>query len=400
MIRKHRALLAAILLLSLSLRPVMAVLGPVIDLIELRTGLSSAQAGLLTTLPILVMGLVALAGGTVRRVIGEKRGIAFGALCLTIACAMRLPFNSAFGMLFSAALGGLGIALTQALLPGLIKRHFGMATGTVMALYTTGIMTGSALGAASSADLARLIGWQASLALWALPALAGLIVWWLIAPADPARDPGRAPAPRLALSRLPRAWQLVVFFGLGTGSYTLVLAWLPPYYQDLGLGRETSGYMLAGLTITEVFAGLAIAAFIDRFPDRRGPLFAVLAALMLGLILLVWAPVSMAIPAMILLGIGIGSVFPLGLIVTMDHASNPEIAGDLAGFVQGWGYILASALPFVAGAIKDHFASLTQAWYLMMVGVVVMAVVTLGFSRDSYARFGARSETGGQALRG
>ncbi|MFB9222167.1 CynX/NimT family MFS transporter [Paracoccus cavernae] len=390
MTRSNRPLLLAILLLSLSLRPVMAVLGPVVDLIEDYTGLSSAQAGLLTTLPILVMGIVALFGGRVRRLIGEKRGIALGALCLTIACAMRLPVHNAAGMLFSAALGGLGIALTQALLPGLIKRHFGMATGTVMALYTTGIMTGSALGAASSADMARLIGWQSSLAFWALPALAGLIVWRLIAPADPAPAKSATRSRKTGFAGVARAWQLVAFFGLGTGSYTLVLAWLPPYYQDLGLGREASGYMLAGLTITEVFAGLGIAAFIDRFPDRRAPLMAVLSCLMLGLILLVWVPVTMAVPAMILLGIGIGSVFPLGLIVTMDHAANPETAGDLAGFVQGWGYVLASTLPFVAGAIKDHFASLTQAWYLMMLGVVVMGAVSLGFSRKSYAAFDAR----------
>ncbi|MDN3712048.1 hypothetical protein QWZ10_09990 [Paracoccus cavernae] len=76
--------------------------------------------------------------------------------------------------------------------------------------------------------------------------------------------------------------------------------------------------------------------------------------------------------------------------MTMDHAANPETAGDLAGFVQGWGYVLASTLPFVAGAIKDHFASLTQAWYLMMLGVVVMGAVSLGFSRKSYAAFDAR----------
>lgn len=393
MTKANRPLLLAILLLSLSLRPVMAVLGPVIDLIEEHAGLSSAQAGLLTTLPILVMGLVALCGSGVRRLMGEKRGIALGAFCLTVACAMRLPFHNAAGMLSSAVLGGLGIALVQTLLPGLIKRHFGMSTGTVMALYTTGIMTGSAFGAASSADLTRVLGWPGALALWSLPALMGLLVWWWVAPSTPVGTASHSANRKVSLYTIARAWQLIVFFGLGTGSYTLVLAWLPPYYQDLGLGREASGYMLAGLTITEVFAGLAIAALIGRFPDRRGPIFAVLTCLMLGLILLVAAPISMAVPAMVLLGIGIGSVFPLGLIVTMDHASNPEIAGDLAGFVQGGGYILASALPFVAGAIKDHFASLTQAWYLMMAGVVIMALVTLGLSRASYARFEARTST-------
>lgn len=382
-------LLAAILLLSLSLRPVMAALGPVLDLIEETTGLNSAQAGLLTTLPILMMGFGALMGGRLRAALGEKGGIAFGAICLTLASAMRLPFHGAAGMLISAVIAGAGIAACQALLPGLIKRRFGARTGNVMGLYTTGIMTGSAFGAAASADFARMVGWQGALAFWAIPALAGLVMWLLVAPRDDAARIATDAKP-VALWRLPRAWALVVFFGLGTGAYTLAIAWLPPYYQMLGTSREVSGYILAGLTVTEVVIGLAIAAWIGRFPDRRVPLFAILGCLLVGFIMLIAAPIRLAIPATVLLGIGMGGVFPMGLIVTMDHVSDPEHAGRLAGFVQGWGYILASTLPFAAGAIRDHFDDLTRAWYLMIVGVLVMIALAAGFSHQSYRRFEAR----------
>lgn len=387
-------LLAAILLLSLSLRPLMAGLGPILDLIETHTGMTSARAGLLTTLPILVMGLGALGSAHLRRFLGEKRGIAIGLACLTLAAAMRLPLTSATGLLSSAVIGGFGVALSQALLPSLIKRSFGAATGNVMALYTTGIMTGSALAAAASADLARVLGWNGSMSFWALPALAALILWVAVVPADP-------PAPltpadqtrRVSFAAVPRSWALVVFFGFGTGAYTLAIAWLPPYYQSLGLSRELSGYILAGLTITEVFVGIAIATWIGRFPDRRGLVLFVLACLFIGFVMLVTVPISMAIPTTILLGIGMGAVFPLALIITMDHLHAPDMAGNLTGFVQGWGYILASTLPFAAGLIRDHFQTLTQAWYLMMAGVVVMAILTLGFSRDSYRRYEMRVDT-------
>lgn len=386
---KNTWLLAAILLLSLSLRPVMAALGPVLDLIEQSTGLSSAQAGMLTTLPILMMGFGALMGGRLRQTLGEKGGIAFGAACLALASAMRLPFHGATGMLISAVIGGIGIAACQALLPGLIKRRFGSRTGNVMGLYTTGIMTGSALGAAASADFARIMGWQPALAFWTVPALAGLVMWVLVAPRD-TKAQASSCTTAVALWRIPQAWALVIFFGLGTGSYTLAIAWLPPYYQMLGTSREVSGYILAALTVTEVFIGLAIAAWIGRFPDRRVPLFVILGCLLIGFILLIAAPISMAIPATILLGIGMGGVFPMGLIVTMDHVTSPEHAGRLAGFVQGWGYILASTLPFAAGVIRDHFDDLTRAWYLMIAGVVIMIFLTAGFTHRSYERFEAR----------
>ena len=384
------ALLAAILLISLNLRPLMAAIGPVLDLIEADIGLGSAKAGLLTTLPVLIMGVGALAGNRLRLALGEKGGIMLGTAGIAFACAMRLPFHGTAGLMLSAALAGLGIATVQVLLPGMIKHRFGQATGNVMGLYTTGIMTGSALGAAGAADLARAFGWPGALAIWALPAITALLVWWRIAPADPRpsspASPARLPSQH-RFYRTSRAWALVAFFGLGTGAYTLAIAWLPPYYQALGVSREGSGYLLAGLTVTEVFAGLAIAAFIGRFPDRRGPILVVLACLMAGFIMLVSAPLTLAIPCIILLGIGMGSVFPLGLIVTMDHLHDPVSAGNLAGFVQGWGYILAASLPFLAGVIRDHSASLTQAWYLMMAGVVVMAALATGFCRTSYDHF-------------
>lgn len=66
----------------------------------------------------------------------------------------------------------------------------------------------------------------------------------------------------------------MLFFGVGTGAYTLVLAWLPPLYIQAGWSARSSGYMLAWLTLTEVVAGFAVSAVIGKFPDRRVPLIA------------------------------------------------------------------------------------------------------------------------------
>ncbi|MGL9750455.1 MAG: hypothetical protein ACR5LC_02005 [Symbiopectobacterium sp.] len=55
---------------------------------------------------------------------------------------------------------------------------------------------------------------------------------------------------------------------------------------------------------------------------------------------------------MILLGIGIGALFPLSLIVALDHANNLQETERLMGFVQGGGYIIASVMPTLAGVIR------------------------------------------------
>ena len=376
-------LVAAILLLGLNLRPILAAIGPLLDAIQTGTGISSADAGLLTTVPVFAMGLCALAGAQLQRRLGVVRGVGLGIGIIALACALRWPLHGSAGLIATAALGGLGIALVQALLPAFIKRHFPERAGQLMGLYTTGIMGGAALAAASASPLGQLLGWQTLLALWALPAAAALLLWRRATAAHV--DVAGGSNASLPV-RAPRAWLLMVFFGIGTGAYTLVLAWLPPFYTELGWSAARSGLLLGALTLVEVAAGLVVSSILHRFPDRRPLLLSVLLSMLAGLACLIVAPVPLAIPAVILLGCGIGALFPLSLIVSMDHVTEPAGAGALLGFVQGGGYIIASAMPFIAGLIRQHSASLAQAWMVMAGGVVVLLLITLRFAPGAGVR--------------
>jgi len=379
----------AVVALALNLRPALAVIGPVLDMIEQATGLSHTEASLLTTLPVLVMGLCALGGRRLRQALGERRGIALGAVLIGLACLARSVANGAAGLVITALLAGIGIAFVQTLLPAFIKRRFTHAAGRVMGLFTTGIMGGAAIAAVSAASLSARWGWTVALAAWAMPALACLPLWLVAsrrhdddAPVAPQDVSAQAPS----FARNRRAWELLVFFGIGTGAYTLVLAWLPPFYVGLGWSRADAGLLLGGLTLTEVASGLLVSAFIDRFRDRRKPLLLVLALLLAGLLCLIAAPLTMALAACVLLGLGIGALFPLSLILTLDHLDDPTRAGELAAFVQGGGYLIASLAPLLAGVLRDHFADLTQAWIVMAVGVLLLAAMCVRFSPASYRR--------------
>ncbi|TWI52703.1 CP family cyanate transporter-like MFS transporter [Pseudomonas duriflava] len=171
----------AILLVALNLRPTLATIGPLLDEIQHATGLGNRQAGLLTTLPVLAMGICALLGVLLHRSLGEYQGVALGAGLISTACALRWALEESTGLIVTAGLGGLGIALVQALLPGYIKRYFPQKTGPLMGLYTTGIMGGAAVAAASAAPLSHYIGWINVLALWAIPAALSTLIWLKIA---------------------------------------------------------------------------------------------------------------------------------------------------------------------------------------------------------------------------
>ena len=242
----------------------------------------------------------------------------------------------------------------------------------------------AASAAATAAGLAEAVGWAWTLALWSVPAFVAAVVWLLAARDPAAEEPDRAAVVEVVHPEIPfwkqgRAWSLILIMGLGTSAYTLVLAWLPPFYVDLGQARATAGYLLSGMTGAEVAAGVIVSMVIAGFPDRRVPILTALVLALIGLAGLVVAPVTMAIPVVVVMGLGIGAVFPLTLILAMDQIDDPARSGDLLAFVQGGGYIIASLSPLAAGLLRDHMADLTGAWVLMGAGVVVLGVMTLQF---------------------
>ncbi len=393
--------LFSIVLLGLNLRPVLAAVGPVLDTIQAGTGLGHVGASLLTALPVFVMGIAALGGVCLQRLLGSGRGISLGIALIALSCAGRWIVPEREALIVTALVAGAGIAFVQALLPEFIKRRFPGRSSAIMGFYSTAIMAGAVIAAASSAWIAVSLGWPGALGVWALPALAALAAWCSTEGGRAKTLPFRngeggeknfgaeAPAEEIPSRRHWyhwRAWTLMLFFGLGTCAYTLALAWLPPYYTALGWGAAESGYLLSGLTAMEVVAGLTVSISAARFLDRRPPSVVALFLQLAGLICLIVAPDALAWPACLLLGLGIGAIFPLSLIVALDHLDDPGQAGALLAFVQGGGYIVASLMPLVAGILREWFASLVHAWTLMAFITLLMLAMVLFFSPASYRR--------------
>ena len=372
--------LAAIVLVGLNLRPALAAVGPLLDMIQRATGLSDGAASLLTTIPILLMGLGALSARRLQRLAGIAGGVWLGVALIGLACVSRLGAQHAWLLLASACCAGVGIAMVQALLPGFVKAHFATRIGGAMGVYSTSIMGGAVLASVVAPFAAARWGWLPALAGWALPAVVAALAWPLASRGGDALAAGPTSASNAQPSRSPRAGRLAQVFGIATGAYTLVLAWLPPYYMRLGWSPTAAGSLLGGVTLAEVVAGLTISATIDRLPDRRPALYASIASLLVGLLVMLAAPEALALPAALLLGAGIGALFPLSLIVTVDHAATPADAASLTGFVQGIGYLIAGLFPFGAGIVRQHLADLTPAWIAMACLCVALFALAAGFA--------------------
>ncbi|PAO12639.1 MFS transporter [Enterobacter roggenkampii] len=377
MLKRTSPLLFAIIafIVGLNLRPILASVGPLFSVLQREEGLTATQFSLLTTLPVAMMGLAALCGPWLLARIGAVRGIMLGLFILLVACSLRGFSTSLTGLMGTALLGGASIGTIQALMPALIKKAYTQTASTIMSLFSTGIMAGAAVAAASAEPLFSWLTLKPALAMAGVLALLALMLWLPLVK----QPQGEQTAHESVTLSSSRTGLLLLFFGVGTGAYTLVLAWLPPLYIQAGWSARSSGYMLAWLTLTEVAAGFAVSALIGKFPDRRVPLITILLLLLAGLLCLVFSPGTTPVLSTLLLGIGIGALFPLSLIVTFDHARTPAQAGKLLSKVQGGGYMIAALMPLVAGIVRDSSVSLTSAWLVMSAGVVLLIAIAFTF---------------------
>ncbi|MFJ2993077.1 cyanate transporter [Pandoraea sp. NPDC087047] len=382
----------AIVAVGLTLRPTLTSISPLLPQIREATGMTYPVAALLTSLPVLAMGAGAFAASGLTRRFGERRGVLLGLAALALACGVRFVADDTVTMIATALASGIGIAIIQALLPGVVKANYSAARMTaMMGLYSAALMGGGGLGAAASPWAASEAGdWRVGLGMWLVVVCAAALAWWRAPLARAASSPSSTPSPSKAPSMLDllrkhRAWTLAVYFGLINCTYTTMVAWLPPFYQQRGMSATQSGALLAGLTACQVVAALMLPWLARRHVDRRRWLTLALVATLGGLAGLVGAPDAAPWWWIGGIGFGLGGTFSLGLVLALDHHAHPRHAAALAAFMQGVGFCIAALAPFASGAVMAATGSFTPSWIGLIVLNVALIALTWRFDPSGYA---------------
>ena len=123
MVSRHACrFIVLMFLVGLNLRPAMSSVAPLLNRLQENAGLSAPAAGLLTTLPVLFLGLTAPLAPIIGRRLGSERALSSALLLLASGLLIRvLPLP---GMLYvGTAMAGSAIGLAGTLLPALVKRE-------------------------------------------------------------------------------------------------------------------------------------------------------------------------------------------------------------------------------------------------------------------------------------
>lgn len=381
---KARALLlAAVVLIGLNLRPFMTGVGPLAADIGAQTGLGLQGMALLTLVPMLLMGVFAFAGPSLQARIGARQAIIAALAVLGLASFLRLFVSTGWEMVATAVLLGLGAAIVQAVFPGVIKQQFPLHVSVVMGLYSAMLMGGGALGAQLAPLIAKAAGdWHAGFGWMAVPAVLALFLAAWSLPRGTARQRGGHSAK--AFLKRPRTWLLMACFGLVNSGYSTVVAWLSPYYQSFGWSPQSSGSLLAVVSVGQAVAALSLPVLAGRSADRRPWLWLTLAMQAAGFAALALRPEVAPILWTALLGAGLGGCFSLSMILAMDHLHDPVEAGALSALMQGGGFLIAAIAPWVVAVLHDATGSFVAGWVLHLACVAVVTVLYWRASPASY----------------
>ncbi|MBH1966164.1 MAG: cyanate transporter [Comamonadaceae bacterium] len=377
-------LLTAVALIALNLRPFMTGIGPLAIDISQNTGLRLQGMALLTLVPMLLMGAFAFAGPLLQNRVGARRSILAALALLVMGSFLRLFTTNGWQLVGTAALLGLGTAVVQALLPGIVKRMFPRHVSMVMGLYSAMLMGGGALGAQISPLVAGLSGdWHLGLAWMALIAALAFALGAFTLPADAIEGTRRIAVGEYL--RRSRVWLLMACFGLVNGGYSTVVAWLSPFYRELGWSATASGSLLAILAVGQATSALLMPTFARKSKDRRPWIWLALAMQVLGFSALAFWPQGAPALWAILLGAGLGGCFALTFIVALDHLSDPAQAGALSALMQGGGFLIAAIPPWIVAVLHDYTGGFFAGWLLHLGCVGVAIVLVRRLTPESYA---------------
>lgn len=372
--QKFGLLLAGIIVIAATMRSPITATGPVVELIRSDTGIGHTMAGLLTSLPLIAFAAVSPFAPRLAKRFGLETALLLAVIIVTSGITLRL-LPSVLSLYAGTALLGCGIALSNVLLPSLIKRDFPLRVGIVTGLYSVSMNMFASISSGISVPVAEAssLGWRASLGVWAILSLMAVFLWL------PQAQRGRkqmlyitsqsekAPT-RLRTSSL--AWFVTLFMGIQSLIFYTTITWLPEILADQGFSAASAGWMLSLMQMVSVPATFIVPILAGKTRDQRLLTTLTCLCLIVGYALLFSTTPVLVTTGVALAGIGAGASFGLVTMFFVLRTRHAREAASLSGMAQSFGYMLAAGGPLLFGLMHDW----THGWSLPLLVQVLLAI--------------------------
>ncbi|MFI8208541.1 CynX/NimT family MFS transporter [Streptomyces werraensis] len=381
---RKRLLVAGIVLAALNLRPAITSFGALLEEVRDGLGMSGSVAGLLTSLPALCFAVFGVTAPRLARRFGPGAVVCAGMAAIATGLLVRPFVGTTAAFLLTSGLALAGIAVSNVLMPVIVKRWFPDRVGSMTGLYSMALALGTASAAAVTVPVTDALGgdWQAGLAVWAALAAAAVLPWLAFVrdgggtpgPGDgrpEERHAGQAPVLRITHSRT--AWALAVFFGLQATAAYITMGWMAQIFRDAGVPAGRAGLLLAVTMVMGVPLAFVIPRLAARLP-RQGPIVLALGVSgLIGYAGLYFAPAAGAWVWAVLLGVA-NCAFPLALTMVGMRARTGGGVAQLSAFAQSTGYLISIPGPLLVGVLYQH----SGGWGLpiaLMAGLMVPQMI-------------------------
>ncbi|MFC8425239.1 CynX/NimT family MFS transporter [Streptomyces sp. NPDC057236] len=360
---RTRLLVVGIVLAALNLRPAITSLGALLEEVRDGLGMSGSVAGLLTSVPPLCFAVFGVTAPRLARRFGAGAVVCAGMVAIGAGLLIRPYVDGTAAFLATSALALMGIAVSNVLMPVIVKRWFPDRVGSMTGLYSMALALGTATAAAATVPLTDALGgnWRSGLALWAALAAAAVLPWLpFVRAREPELDgaragrdaPAEAPV-RLRITRSRTAWALAVFFGLQATAAYITMGWMAQIFRDAGVPAGTAGLLLAVIMVMGVPLAFVIPRLATRLP-HQGPIVLVLGVSgLVGYAGLYFAPAAGAWVWALLLGVA-NCAFPLALTMVGMRARTGAGVAQLSAFAQSTGYLISIPGPLLVGVLYQH----------------------------------------------
>jgi CP family cyanate transporter-like MFS transporter len=377
------------LAIALVFRPQVIAIGPLLPSIQAGLGMSHGLAGALSAIPVLCMGIFAPLGPRLARRLGARRALAACAALVIVFGLARLAVPGPILVLALTFGIGLGMGLAGPIFPLVVRTRLPARPGLGTGAYASGLVLGGAFAASLAIPLAgNASDWRFALAAITLAGIGSVVIWLALAPADavvvtsdvPSRIPWRSPI----------GWVLGLVFGLQSVLFYDVVAWLAAVYVDRGWSEPAAAQLVAVFSVVTVAGTVLTPLAADRIGTRRTQLVASSVAVLSGTLGVLLVPDAALIWA-VLLGAGLGAIFPVVLTLPVDVGGRPAEVAATAAVMLLVGYMAAAAGPFVFGVARDVSGDFEVSLWLLVGAAAIQLALCALMTPDRLRRIGARS---------